>query len=247
MPEPNAEHMSIQAGLYGLCYYIYHNGVELFEEITYDAPSPEALTGILDGIFEEKLAGYRPSRVVLLHHNALYTLIPSALYDPDRARTLLSLAIDLLPSDTVEADENLPFDTVNVYVPFENVNNFFIDRYGQIEYYHSASAFLRYLSTRAGTEDSRIFVRFAPKDFQLAAVRNGQLLLLNTFPYHHLDDFLYYFFFAWEQLQLPSGQTKITLGGQMQTATRAAEALSDFTENIQIDAAAEKEILKSWL
>ncbi|NPA43004.1 MAG: DUF3822 family protein [Chlorobi bacterium] len=240
------EKMSIQAGLYGLSFYIYNKGVEIIDRIPYTAARPEDLDRELARVYAENLAEFRPERLILLHQNALNTLVPASLFDPAKAAEYLKFNVPLQPTDTIEADTDLPFDTVNVYVPYENLNNFFIDKWGGVEYYHAASPFVIYASRRAEAEGTDVFVRFFTREFQMLIVKDGKLLFYNTFPYENTDDFLYYFFFAWEETQTPS-DARIRLTGHTPAAWEARKQLEDFQPGAEVDTGGEKEILKALL
>ena len=244
--ETNSALLSIQTGLYGLSFYMEQNGDGIFNRIPYETATVSGLDEILEKITDELWRNFHPAKVVVLHHHELNAFVPAELFVPEKAKEFLRYNVKLLPSDTVEADTGLPYDTVNVFVPYENVNNFFIDRFGEIEFHHSASAFLKYAAgLTAGQTD--VFVRFSEKDFQMLILNPDELLFYNRFPMETQDDFLYYFFFVWEKRELNRLAPQVFLLGDEKQRLAARENLRDFITGVHELPEAEKEILKVFL
>ncbi len=239
-----AHKMSIQVGLYGLSFYLWQSGKEIFLEIPYEAETAVALSGILDKIYTEQLKSLQINQLVLFHHNALNTLVPENWLDAGQAPDLLKFSVKLYPTDTIEIDSGLPSQTANVYVPFENVNNFFIEHYGEIEFYHSATPFLKYARKIHDPAQTEIFVRPMERDFQTVVFRKGELIFFNTFPMENTDDFLYYFFFVWEELELTPLRPGIHILSSGTEHKVLEENLKTFHNPVYYNALAGKEILK---
>jgi hypothetical protein len=239
--------MSIQVGLYGLSFYLNAGGKEVFLQIPYETELPSGLNDILDNIHSETLKTYSVTKPVVLHHNNLNTIVPGAMLDTNRLKDLLKFNTKILESDTLEADTNLPSETANVYIPYENVNNFFVEHYGEIDYYHSATAFLKYAFELHKHSETDIFVRPGNKDFQMSIFRRGELLFFNSFPMENTDDFLYYFFFVWEEKELTPLRPGIHILGYENNHRDLEKSLKHFSPGITYHSQAEPDILKSVL
>jgi len=238
--------MSIQAGLYGLSFLYRHGREEIFRRISYGAGSAAALTSLLEQIRQEHWREIRPGKIRVLHENDLAVSVPRSLYNEKNKRLFLDKAVKLFPSDTVEADEISSFDVRQVYVPYENVNNFFVEHFGEIEYYHASSPFLAYAADTLTEEGVSVAARLVPRGFQMAVWEPGKLLFYNRFPMQNVDDFLYYFFFVWEKWELQNRHPAVTLLTPDEGAEEIEKNLEVFLPRFEVKKV-EKEILSRVL
>ena len=92
---------------------------------------------------------------------------------------------------------------VNVYIPYVNVNNFFIDQFGSFEYKHFSTTLVETLfNTYKYSLTPQMFVNMCPSHFEIVVVSEKKLQLYNTFKYTTKEDFIYYILFTAEQLKL---------------------------------------------
>ena len=69
----------------------------------------------------------------------LLAFVPSPMFDGTQMDSFLKHHVDLRPSDFITHDKLDFLETVNVYVPFVNVNNMLLDAFGQFSYFHASS------------------------------------------------------------------------------------------------------------
>ncbi len=235
--------LSIQVGLYGLSFLSVQGDHSFFRQIPYWAESPFAFDEVLNKIYKENWTDIKPDQLIVFHDNDLNTMVPRNLFEPSQADVYLKNTVKLLPGDTISYDENLPDDTVNVYVPFENVNNFFLDRFGEFDFFHFASSLLIYSYRLHDRSQTEIFTRITSKNFQILVWKQGRLIFYNTFPKENIDDFLYYFFFVWEQHELKSLNPAVKLISDKETADDILKNLNEFIEKTEYISDAEKKLL----
>ena len=84
----------------------------------------------------EKLELRNVLKVKLVVNNDLSVLVPNNIYDNDLKLNYLKFNSEVLENDTAEVDELIEIDAKNVYIPYANVNNFLIDKFGSFEFYH---------------------------------------------------------------------------------------------------------------
>ena len=65
-------------------------------------------------------------KVKLILNNKLSTLVPNELYDEKLNKDYLKYNCDLIDNDTTAVDEIIELDIKNIYVPYENINNFLV-------------------------------------------------------------------------------------------------------------------------
>ena len=154
--------------------------------------------------------------IVVLHDNSLNTFVPNALFDEEFLGSYLQYNTKVFDTDFFAFDNIDNYDMNNVYVPFMDVNNFLIDRYGSFEYKNTNSILVsKLLDASKNIDDKQVFVHLQSTHFEIVVVKNQKLLLFNSFEYNTPEDFLYYLLFTLEQLQLNPEFIKVCLLGRV--------------------------------
>jgi hypothetical protein len=103
-----------------------------------------------------------------------------------------------------------------VYIPYVNMNNFFIDFYGSFNYQHASSVLVSKLLDIKTERDSKImFVHVADTHFEIVVIQNQNLILYNSFDYKNSEDFIYFILFTAEQLHLNPNDFELKLVGSI--------------------------------
>ena len=90
-----------------------------------------------------------------------------------------------------------------VYIPYVNINNFFIDQFGTFDYKHANSILVsKLLDASKNNDNKKMIVHFNPGHFEIIVIQNQKLLLFNSFEYKTPEDFIYYLLFTAEQLNM---------------------------------------------
>ena len=102
----------------------------------------------------------------------------------------------------------------NVYIPYVNMNNYFIDQFGSFDYKHANSILVnKLLDISKNNDELQMFVHVSDTHLEIVVVQNQKLLLFNSFDYKTPEDFIYYILFTAEQLHLnPENFKLIVLG-----------------------------------
>lgn len=171
---------------------------ELFEKVFLDHAT-------LNDSFDE---------IVVIHNNNLSTFVPVALFDNDFIGSYLQYNTKVFETDFFTYDELPNYEMNNVYIPYVNMNNFFIDKFGSFEYKHASSILVtKLLDVTKNTEDRKMFVHVNKGHFELIVAQNQKLIFYNSFDYKTPEDFIYFILFTAEQLQLNPENFKLELLG----------------------------------
>ena len=143
------------------------------------------------------------SNVQVLHVNELSTLVPKPLFNENNLADYLKFNCKILKSDFITYDYISVNDSVNVYVPYVNINNYIYDLFGSFTYKHFSTILIEtILSVEKHSETPKVYANISTDHFEIIVVNKGELLLYNSFEYTTQDDFIYYLLFTTEQLQL---------------------------------------------
>ena len=214
--------LSIQLSLDGFSFCItnvFSETILALYHYPFKAVTPEALLTKIEAIFESsELLKNEFKSVSVCHENNLSTLIPNSLFDKKNLAAYLGYAVKTLKNDYYTYDTIDTIEAVNVYIPFVNVNNYFIDTFGSFNYNHFSSLLIRHLITFSPKMgEPQVFVNIAKSHFEIVVIKNKQLLLYNSFAYQTKEDFIYYLLFVAEQLKLNTETFKLRLLGKVST------------------------------
>jgi hypothetical protein len=154
--------------------------------------------------------------VLVLHNNNLLTFVPNVFFDEQYMSSYLQYNIKIFPSDFFTSDVVTNHEMNTVYVPYVNINNLLIDRFGNFDYKHAFTILVKkVLDSCKNIDEPQLYVHCQVDNFQIIAVKNQRLLLFNTFEYKNEDDFIYYILFTAEQLNMNPETFQLKLFGQI--------------------------------
>lgn len=154
--------------------------------------------------------------VSVVYSTPIYSLIPSVLFDETKASEYLKFNSKILANDYVAHDvlENLGITVA--YVPFMNINNYFFEKYGSFNYYHSISILLKNIVEKEKYSLPRMYLNFQQNSFDCLILKDGTLQLCNTYHFNTPEDFIYYTLFSMEQLKLNPETLSVFLCGDIE-------------------------------
>lgn len=232
--------LSVLVSLTGLSFFISNQNTKetLFfkEEIFSSSHTPGELLIELENAFSNipELQG-EFYEINVIYATNIYTVVPSALFDENKASSYLKFNAKLFGNDFVAFDTIENYEMVVVYIPFMNINNYIFERFGSFKYFHSTSILLRYiLDSEKNSEDEKAFVHVSPTMFDLVLIKKGSLELCNTYSYSAPEDFIYYILFGFEQLGLNPETTKTQLLGSITEDDDNYKIAYQFIRNITV-------------
>ncbi|MGM5470433.1 DUF3822 family protein [Flavobacteriaceae bacterium LMO-SS05] len=204
----NNKALSIQISLSGLSFCILDvlsNTIEHLKCIPFEKKATpfevlERLITVLNTntIFEQAFQS-----VLVIYQNELSCCVPKPLFDEEHSADYLKFNAKILHSDFIAHDDITINNSVNVYVPFVNINNYIFDRFGDFVYKHASTLLIQsLLQKEIDSKDAKLYVNVSNTHFEVVAIDKGQFVFYNTFEYQTKEDFIYYILFAIEQLKL---------------------------------------------
>ena len=202
-------HLSIQFSLGGFSFCVLdreNNNFIALNDYVFNEPnnSPQRLIANISSIFSnEELLKQHYSSVNVTHVNELFTLVPKPLFNEDKLHEYVSFNTKVYPQDYLVFDEIKNLDIISVFIPYVNINNFFIDQFKHFEYKHNSAVLIEnLLSIYKYSLIPKVFAHIANGHFELIVIANKKLQFYNTFNFTTKEDFMYYVLFTVEQLKL---------------------------------------------
>lgn len=230
--------LSIQISLSGLSFCIL-NGTD--SKITYlkrfdfeSKVTPEVvLERLKKAIEKEPLLNASFDSILVLFQNELSNLVPEELFDEQHSADYLKFSSKIIKTDFISHDKIEANKSINVFVPFMNINNYLFEVYGEFEYKHASTILLEHaLMQERDSEDSTIYINVEPCHYEMVVVKKGALQLYNTFEYHTKEDFIYFILFTIEQLKLNPETVVLKLSGSIEKADALYQILYTYIRHV---------------
>ncbi|MDO6759559.1 DUF3822 family protein [Tamlana sp. 2_MG-2023] len=230
--------LSIQLSLSGLSFCILNrnlNSIINLGEFQFEKKlNPLELLDRLKELFNnQKALSYDFSKVSVIHDNDLSALVPQSLFSEDCLADYLKFNSKILKSDYITFDTISENDSVNVYVPYININNFIYDKFGAFTFKHISTVLIEnILQIEKNKLNTRVYIHVSTGHFEIVVVENSKLKLYNTFTYGSKEDFIYYILFTAEQLNLNPETLKLVFLGQIEKGDKLYEIAYKYIRNI---------------
>ena len=214
--------LSIQIRLSGLSFCILNTTTNSVEYLVhYDFQKKltpfEVLEHLKHFVETDTVFAQNFQSVLLIHQNDLASLVPKTLFDEAHIADYLKFNSKILKSDFITYDEISSNNSINVYVPYVNINNYIFDNFGAFEYKHASTILIEtILQNKKSSEVSHLYVNVDQFHFEIVAIDKGDLLLYNSFEYNTKEDFIYFLLFTVEQLKFNTEALILKLSGAIE-------------------------------
>ena len=232
--------LSIQVSLNGLsfcCFNTLNGTVSSFNEVHFDSVDKNAK---IENLFADAFQRYPELRekyddILVIHNNTLSTFVPEALFDEHFLGSYLQYNTKVFETDFFAFDEITNYQMNTVYIPYVNINNFFIDQFGAFNYKHANSILVNKLLIASKNKDEKkMFIHINLGHFEIIVIQNQKLLLFNSFDYNTPEDFIYYILFTAEQLNLNPDNFPLELIGNIHTENDYFKIAYKYIRNVSL-------------
>jgi len=230
--------LSVQISLNGLSFLVTNpedeEAIFFIEKKLDHSTTPEELLMDIESImFQNNILNNTFAEVSIVYSTPVYSLVPTNLFDETKASEYLKFNSRILANDYMAHDilENLGI--VVVYVPFMNINNFFFEKYGSFNYYHSVSVMLKTIHEKEKYSLPKMYLHFQKNSFDCIVLKNGELQLCNSYTYKTPEDFIYYTLFCLEQLHLSPEKIEVILLGEIEKEDENFKIAYSYIRNLE--------------
>jgi hypothetical protein len=232
------ERLSVQVSLTGLSFLMTKRStsdVAFFFEHHFEARlAPEEILDQIEMLFLDHAELQQDfNEVTVIYATDLYSVVPSSLFDETKASEYLKFNSKILSNDFIATDQIDTYGLTVVYVPFININNFFFDRFGSFQYFHSTSILLRsLLNNEKNAIGTKTYIHVLKDTFDIAVIKKNALQLCNTHRFKTPEDFIYYILFTFEQLDLNPETAELVLCGNIDIEEETYKILYHYIRHI---------------
>ena len=236
--QQNSFRLSVQLTLSGLSFLVTNTAtkeIDFFSERTFEQTvSPGELLLELNSVLNDNsIFNIKFSEINIIYHTRLYTLAPTSLFDESKSSDYLKFNSKIFENDFIAHDTLQNHDLTVIYIPFININNFLFEKFGDFNYHHSTTLLLEnILEDEKNIKLPKIYLNIYSNTFDLVAIKNGKLLLCNSFEYNSPEDFIYFILFCLEQLKMNPETIDLFVSGNINKGDSYHSILYKYVRNI---------------
>jgi len=164
------------------------------------------------------------------------TIVPSGIFEPDKAETLLRFCCEVSENETIHYNKVRAADAFNIFSIRSDIETFFKMQFPEPVFLHQNTPLIdSYLSSSTICENETNFVciNFNAYFFDIVVFDKSGLKLCNSFPAKNENDVVYYTLFTFEQLKFAESATTVFISGINDANRKFSDKLSRYLSRIK--------------
>ena len=163
-----------------------------FDKSNFNNPlSIDNLLNVLKDILNKNELDFKKfENIKLLQQNNLSVLVPGELYSEKQKRTYLKYNTQIRNDDFIAVDNLNNLKIKNIYIPYININNYLVDLFKNIEYFHYDTELLNKLYKIRRNEE--FFVHVDNRQIKIIVFEKDKLNFFNSYEIDNSSDIIYY-------------------------------------------------------
>lgn len=208
----NQTNLTLSVGLNSISLSVYDlpsGKLIKFDKVAFS--NPLSIEGTLDELKDllnkNDLDFKKIENIKLIQQNNLSVLVPSELYSEKQKRTYLKYNTQIRNDDFIAVDNLNNLKIKNIYIPYININNYLVDLFKNIEYFHYDSELLNKLYEIRRNE--KFFVHVDNRQIKIVVFKNDTLNFFNSYEIDNSTDIIYYILLVLKEKKLNIDKTEI--------------------------------------
>ena len=166
-----------------------------------------------------------------------YTLIPAPLFNKDKLKNYFEFNHLLDDLDEIHYNRLETIDAYNLFAIPAELSNIVYRAFGNVKYFHNITplaeqAVIHHARKGAGeVVISCIYGNFA----DILVLREGNLLLCNTFNWKNEDDLAYFILYVYDQMKIRGEEAPLVISGELRKDSAGYELLRPYVRNISFE------------
>ena len=211
------------------------NIIQYISEKFEEKIEPKKLSEKLDLVINKsQIINSNVIKVKLIVHNKLSSLVPLNLFQEELSLEYLKFNSKLIDGDFAAHDLIDEIEAVNVFLPFVNVNNYLLEKFGSFNYYHYSTILIKKLIKYDSSKEISIYANIQSNNFHVIILKNKKLIYYNIFDFKEKEDILYFLLFVLKQNKIDQNKYKLSMLGKIKKESETYLLLTKFINNIEI-------------
>ena len=211
------------------------NIIQYISEKFEEKIEPKKLSEKLDLVINKsQIINSNVIKVKLIVLNKLSSLVPLNLFQEELSLEYLKFNSKLIDGDFAAHDLIDEIEAVNVFLPFVNVNNYLLEKFGSFNYYHYSTILIKKLIKYDSSKEISIYANIQSNNFHVIILKNKKLIYYNIFDFKEKEDILYFLLFVLKQNKIDQNKHKLSMLGKIKKESETYLLLTKFINNIEI-------------
>ncbi len=211
------------------------NIIQYISEKFEEKVEPKKLSEKLDLVINKsEIINSNVIKVKLIVLNKLSSLVPLNLFQEELSLEYLKFNSKLIDGDFAAHDLIDEIEAVNVFLPFVNVNNYLLEKFGSFNYYHYSTILIKKLIKYDSSKEISIYANIQSNNFHVIILKNKKLIYYNIFDFKEKEDILYFLLFVLKQNKIDQNKHKLSMLGKIKKESETYLLLTKFINNIEI-------------
>ena len=211
------------------------NIIQYISEKFEEKVEPKKLSEKLDLVINKsEIINSNVIKVKLIVLNKLSSLVPLNLFQEELSLEYLKFNSQLIDGDFAAHDLIDEIEAVNVFLPFVNVNNYLLEKFGSFNYYHYSTILIKKLIKYDSSKEISIYANIQSNNFHVIILKNKKLIYYNIFDFKEKEDILYFLLFVLKQNKIDQNKHKLSMLGKIKKESETYLLLTKFINNIEI-------------
>jgi len=211
------------------------NIIQYISEKFEEKIEPKKLSEKLDLVINKsQIINSNVIKVKLIVLNKLSSLVPLNLFQEELSLEYLKFNSKLIDGDFAAHDLIDEIEAVNVFLPFVNVNNYLLEKFGSFNYYHYSTILIKKLIKYNSSKEISIYANIQSNNFHVIILKNKKLIYYNIFDFKEKEDILYFLLFVLKQNKIDQNKHKLSMLGKIKKESETYLLLTKFINNIEI-------------
>ena len=238
--EKKFKKLSIQVSLTGLsfcCFNTLNNTIASYNEVHFETfPKTIKIEDLFAKAFQEyPELTHTYDDISVIHNNNLATFVPTPFFNEDILASYLQYNTKVFETDFFAFDTLDSHSMHTVYIPYVNINNFFIDHFGAFTYKHAHSILVsKLLEINTQKQEKKMFVHLNKGHFEIVVTQHQKLVFFNSFDYKTPEDLLYYILFTAEQLGMNPDYFTLEILGKIEVESNFYGIMYKYIRNVSL-------------
>ena len=164
------------------------------------------------------------------------TLVPSGIFDPDKAKSMLQFCCDIPENSTIYFNKIRQADVFNIFSIDKEIVEFFKRQFPEPLFFHQNTPLIEEILssvTMYENEMKILCINFNSDFFDITLFEKSELKFCNSFPLKSENDFSYYTLFTADQLNLTEQTTSVYISGINDISKKYKAGISQYFSKIK--------------
>ena len=225
--------LSIRVTSSGFCFCVLDNVARQFIFFKNKAFDSLNIAEIEQLVNADPIFNYPYKKIIIAYGGQSYSLMPSELFDAEKAKEIISFNQSLQAGETVRYEQLLKTNIINIYSVPENLLQFLMPKFPNASIIHQSTLLIGDTIRQSQEQQAKqLHIDVHGGFFYATIVDNGKLILSNSFVYENATEFAYFVLNLFSKFDLNQDETHLFFSGNISKTGDEVDILKNYVRHI---------------